>query len=308
MLTIIALASGLACTSVCWFVLEHQKEKALLKSRTAESVAVHFPYPLGTNQSGDRDIPVTYEEAQKDGIAKSLFLAGLRDKRIIQFFHLLNKLSWLLPAGLLVFVFMTGLPNFMYLIRISALGITIFLLVRFILRVLVEKRQQKIIKTLPQLLDLMIVCIEAGLNFTAALPRVMSELDPKDPLVKEFTIMHHEYLSGIPLHEALDRLGKRCQTPDLAIVLNAISQSEQMGTSLGNTLRIQAAQLRDKKRQRMREQAQKIPVKIVFPAMIILSTIFIVTLAPAIYSVLTNMEKSGVIDSVQSLKKHEARK
>jgi len=294
----IAALIGFATSFVCWVTMRRHMETALLKSRTSSMVgAIQLPYPIGGSAAdlGGGAGWVTLEDARKDKIARDLFVAGLRDRRTVRLFHLLNHLSWFLPVTLMVGAVLMRLPTLMDIGLWCAAGLFAFGALRLTLRSLKAKRQKRILKIMPQLLDLMIVCIEGGLNFTAALPRVLREMDSKEPLVREFALMHHEFMGGIPLREAMDRLAARCEVPDLAVVLNAITQSEQMGTSLGQTLRIQAAQLRDKKRQRMREEAQKIPVKIIFPAMLILSTLFIVVLAPSVYQIVTHLRQVGVV-------------
>jgi tight adherence protein C len=162
-----------------------------------------------------------------------------------------------------------------------------------------------ILRSLPQFLDLLLISVEAGMAFTAALERVIKEVDPREPLTREFSQMYHEFLGGLPLSEACERMTKRCQVPDVGIVLSSIVQSDQMGASLGNNLRIQSGDLRDKYRQRLRARAHKIPVKIIFPMLLSFGMIFFLTLGPAFYQLQYLLSKEAGIgpSSMNELKK-----
>lgn len=295
MVMMIATTIGIACTCVCWVYLHRREEKKHMESRTAVAHGLAFPYPIDSLSSfkHHHNEAITLDDTQGDKLAKDLFVAGYRTGKTIRIFRMASHVAWILPVTLTIYSYLVGNPDIVYLGRLIGVGVGIFWGSRMLLKSLKQKRQNRILKHLPQFIDLMIVCIEAGLNFTAALPRVIKEMDRKEALVKEFELMHQEYLSGLPFSEALDRLSKRCEVTDLSVVLNSISQSEQMGTSLGHALRVQAVQLRDKNRQRMREKAQEIPVKIAFPALLILSMIFIVALMPSLYQISIQFEKIG---------------
>ena len=157
-------------------------------------------------------------------------------------------------------------------------GVIIYLYTHLILKIAREKRQKLILRSLPQFLDLLVVCVEAGLSFTAALERILKEMEKENPLTKEFKVMYNEFLGGLSLKQACERLDKRCDVPDLSLLLTSIVQSDQMGASLGNTLRTQATEIRDKYRQRVRTRALKIPVKILFPMIPIFLAFMLVNL------------------------------
>ena len=115
-------------------------------------------------------------------------------------------------------------------------------------------------------------------------------MSQKEPIVKEFDHMHHELMGGLSLPQACDRLARRCEVPDLSVILISIVQSDQMGSGLAQVLRVQAHELRDKLRQRMREKAYRIPVKLLFPMVLIFMTLFAMTLGPAFLTLSTGFD------------------
>ena len=276
---------GLSTACAAWFVIHHFQSRSVLANRmTGVTSGYTFPYTVpGQNplERNEGNAPVSLDESYVDKTTRQLFLAGYRGQKTIHFYAGLKRLSLALPFALILLYLLTNSLTFKNFISSWVLGGMFYFYVHFMLSKLGQKRRRKILKDLPQFFDLLVVCIESGLNFTAALPRVIQELDSNAPLVREFDLMHHEFMGGLPLAQACDRLSRRCEVPDLSIILNSIIQSEQTGSALASTLRVQADELRDKYRQRMRERAHQIPIKILFPMMLIFITLFIMTLGPA---------------------------
>lgn len=213
---------------------------------------------------------VHYEDCSKNFFKKNLFLAGIRKRstiRLIEFSIWLAAVSPFITSLALVFMdrFESAVLFKMMLMVVVGLIASLFML-----KIMIGRRQRRILKDLPEFFDLTVVCMEAGFNFTAALPRVIKEMDPKSILVQEFRSLHNEFLGGIGLTLACERTIQRCNVPDITRSLNSIIQSEKLGTSLGQTFRVFSQEVRDKLRQRVRERAHRIPVKIVFPMMIML--------------------------------------
>ena len=278
---------GIFVAGLCWIIIKNQGTRRLLASRLSE-IPIHlsFPYTLGEQSSpNSKNEPITLDDSYKNKMVRKLFLAGLRTQGYVRFFRLLRKLGLMLPAGFITIYLLTGSLTFKNFFFAIMAGVVVTFYTHIVIGLQKRERQRKITRALPQFLDLLVVCIEAGLSFTAALARVLQELDPKEPLTKELKLMHHEFLSGISLVQACERLAHRCETHDLSIVLSAIVQSEQMGSALADALRVQASELRDKHRQRMREKAHKIPVRLLFPALLIFTTLFMITLGPTLYKV-----------------------
>ena len=145
-------------------------------------------------------------------------------------------------------------------------------------------RQKEMQKELPDILDLLLVSVEAGLGFDMALKRVTDKM-PGD-LSKEFSRGLEEIKRGKRREEAFRGIARRTGVSDVSSFVTAVIQSEQLGSNIANTLRIQADTMRRKRRQRAEETAMKAPIKMLFPMIFfILPTLFIVILGPAIISI-----------------------
>lgn len=143
----------------------------------------------------------------------------------------------------------------------------------------IRVRQKEILKSLPDVMDLLTVSVEAGLNFDAALSRVVEKMP--GTLSREFETVLQEIKVGRSKKDALYDMADRLSVQDLRSFIAAVVQADQLGVSLGRVLRIQAEQIRLNRKQRIQEQAMKAPVKILIPMVIfIFPVIFIVLLGP----------------------------
>jgi tight adherence protein C len=145
------------------------------------------------------------------------------------------------------------------------------------------KRMLAITHALPDSLDLLVVCLEAGIGLNAALSRVGEErADFKDPLGTELRQVSAEMRGGRPREEALHELGDRNGVEDLKSLTALIIQSHRLGASIAKTLRAHADLLRTKRRQRAEEAARKLPIKVLIPlATLLLPPLFLVVVGPA---------------------------
>ena len=149
-----------------------------------------------------------------------------------------------------------------------------------------RQRQNAIIKSLADAFDLITTCVEAGLGLDAALARVAEKVE--GPFADELSRALRDIALGKARRDALKELGARTGVPDLIQFTNAVIQAEAMGSSVGTVLRVQAEQLRTRRRQRAEEQAYKAPVKMLFPLVLfIFPTLFIVILGPAAITIMT---------------------
>ena len=143
----------------------------------------------------------------------------------------------------------------------------------------IRVRQKEILKSLPDVMDLLTVSVEAGLNFDAALSRVVEKMP--GTLSREFETVLQEIKVGRSKKDALYDMADRLSVQDLRSFIAAVVQADQLGVSLGRVLRVQAEQIRLNRKQRIQEQAMKAPVKILIPMVIfIFPVIFIVLLGP----------------------------
>lgn len=147
------------------------------------------------------------------------------------------------------------------------------------LNALMEERKQKMLEHFPDMLDLLCVSVQAGLGFNGALQKVVDKMD--NPLSDEFKHMLRELRMGIPRRQAMDRFAKRCDLTEISTFVSAIAQSDRMGVSISHVLNIQADNVRDMRKNSIKEKAAKLPVKILIPMVLfILPPIFLVILGP----------------------------
>lgn len=148
------------------------------------------------------------------------------------------------------------------------------------LRSRISKRQEEYVKSLPDALDLLVICVEAGLGFDQAIGKVYEKWD--NELALAFGRVLREIQLGKLRRVALKSMAERIDVPDLNTFTAAIIQAEQLGVSMSKILRVQAEQMRVKRRQRAQEKAQQAPVKMMIPmVLLIFPAIWVVLMGPA---------------------------
>jgi tight adherence protein C len=148
------------------------------------------------------------------------------------------------------------------------------------LRSRISRRKNEIFKALPDALDLLTICVEAGLGFDAAMSKVNEKWE--NDLALAFGRVIQEIRLGKLRREALRDMAYRMDMPEVTTFVAAIIQAEQLGVSIAKVLRVQSDQMRIKRRQRAEELAHQAPIKMLFPmAFLIFPTIYIVLLGPA---------------------------
>lgn len=146
------------------------------------------------------------------------------------------------------------------------------------------KRQERMQKDLPDSMDMMTVCVEAGLGFDAALARVAR--NTTGPLAAEFARLLQEMQFGLSRVDALKAVGERTTVPEFKTLLSALVQASKLGIPVAAVMREQASEMRTRRRQRAEEQAQKVTVKILFPLMFcLLPALFVVVLGPGVINI-----------------------
>jgi tight adherence protein C len=151
----------------------------------------------------------------------------------------------------------------------------------------IERRQNAILRQLPTTLDLLTTCVEAGMSLQSALQKVAERMKPH-PLRDELERTLKEVQLGRSRGEALRDLGRRVGLKELNSVAIAMVQAETMGASIAKTLRVQSGVIREARWQQAQEQAQKAPLKMVFPiTFLIFPVIFIIIFGPLIISIVT---------------------
>jgi tight adherence protein C len=217
-------------------------------------------------------------------LTKTLSFAGFRGPNATMLFVGARTLISLGPA---MFVLVTGLasgrPFTAVLFRASLVWGVVHVLVSRQLKARATRRIASITRGMPDALDLMVVCLEAGLGLNATIARVGEErANMRDALGEEFAQVSEEMRGGRSREEALRALGARNGCDDLKALAALIIQSDRLGASMAQTLRSHADLLRTKRRQRAEEAARKLPIKMLFPlALFILPALFVVVGGPA---------------------------
>lgn len=159
------------------------------------------------------------------------------------------------------------------------------------LRSRVRARRREIDRTLPDALDLIVVCIEAGLGLNQAIARMADEIRHFSTATSdEFALLNLEMRAGVPRVEALRGLGNRMGVPELRSLSTMLIQADRFGTSVAQALRVHADTSRTRRRQRTEEAAAKTTVKLLLPLVLcIFPTIFVVVLGPAILAVIRQL-------------------
>lgn len=232
-------------------------------------------------------------------------LARYRTRLVVAGFHNPSAVAVFLGAkattgvgcGVLYFVYgvvaQRALPNLLPLsIVLGGLG---FFLPDLWLRMRTRQRTRAVTNALPDVLDLLMVCVEAGMGFDAAVARVAEQPSAKgSPLHQELLRMHLEIRAGRPREEALRALAERLGTEEMRSVIGSFIQTDRLGTSLGKTLRVQAEASRVQRRHRAETRAQLVPLLMLGPTILfLLPSFMMVAMAPSLLLILKLLGNIG---------------
>ncbi len=226
-------------------------------------------------------------------LKKTLVRAGIFNEKAISFFFG-AKLGLALGLPILATPFILGkvVPGALKAPVFLGLMVAGYFFPTLILNRLVEARQKKIQEGLPDALDLLVVCVEAGQGLNAALKRVADDLKLSNlALSKELTLVNLEINAGLERETALRNLAERTGVEEVASLCSMLIQSDRFGTSMGQALKVQSETLRTNRRQRLEELAAKTPVKLVFPLLLfIFPALMVVIIGPAAIRIMENLK------------------
>jgi len=206
----------------------------------------------------------------------------------LNFFSLLALQLLLGGGGLFLSLFMLrffqGEPGLMVLM-VALVTLVGFFLPYGVISSKAESRQMAIRKSLPDVLDLLLVSVEAGLGFDMAMKKVTQQMP--GPLSQEIKTALDEIRMGGNREAALRGIARRCGLSELSSFVSSVIQAEELGSNIASTLRVQAEFMRQRRRQRAEEMAMKAPVKLIFPLLFfIFPALFVVILGPAVINII----------------------
>jgi tight adherence protein C len=266
-------------------------EKIELSQPFAERVV--YPFARGLGEIATRFTP----QHTLQNVSRKLELAGSPSKLDPTMFLSLQFIAAFFFGFLIFFVFKVGQTQWPLgrVILASAIAAVVgYFFPQLWLGSKIARRQKDIRKAMPDALDLLTICVEAGLGFDAAMAKVSEKW--KTELSLAFARVIQEIQLGKIRREALRDMGDRLGVAEMTSFVAAVIQSEQLGVSLAKVLRIQSDQMRIKRRQLAEEEAHKAPIKMLVPmALLIFPSLMVVLLAPAgmrlMHSVLGGMMK-----------------
>jgi tight adherence protein C len=239
-------------------------------------------------QQFERVLPKS--QAEISVVQQRLVRAGYRSDSAVHFFY---GAKVAVPLLLCVLAFTTGAGNYSpFFVYLTAIGLG-FLLPDFWLGNRIAARQARIRRALPDVLDLLVICIEAGLSLDQSVARTAEELSLAQPAIcDELGIVVLEQRAGCPRADAWRHFAERTNVDSVRNLVSVLIQSEKFGTSIAKTLRVHSDTLRTQRRQKVEEQAAKTTVKLVFPLVFfIFPSLFLVTLGPAAITVMESFDK-----------------
>lgn len=229
-------------------------------------------------------------QAEVSVMMQRLTRAGFRDEQAAKFFYGCKVLIPLLLCAIALFTGLSKLNAFFVFATCLGFG---FLIPDFWLGKMIKKRQKRIRRGLPDVLDLLVICVEAGLSLDQATARTAEELRKGQPeLCDELSVVVLEQRAGRPRADAWKNLAERTDEDSVRNLVSMLVQSEQLGTSVAKTLRVHSDTLRTQRVQQVEEQAAKTSVKLVFPLVFfIFPALFLVTLGPAVILMMESFKK-----------------
>jgi tight adherence protein C len=224
--------------------------------------------------------------AEDEEVKQQLLSAGVRSSRGMKAYFASRLIAPVIGVACGSFIHTSTL------FWASALGAVFYLVPDSWLKIKVRKRRERIRKSLPDALDLLVICVEAGLGLDQAMLRAGQELTISHPDIhQEFMQVNLEQLAGKPRLEAWKSAADRTRIPEFALFVSMLTQADRFGTPIVRALSRFGDEIRLKRRQRAEEKAAKTKIKILFPLVLfIFPCIFIVLLAPAILNIAKNMQ------------------
>jgi len=250
--------------------------------------------PFLLNLAGKRD-PKEMKKAAKTSLRKMLAQAGYPGGLTVGEFVVVQNLVRVIFPALFVALAVVLKMKINQVILFGAIGAILGMIgPNIYLQRKIADRLHSVQRQLPDVLDLLTVAVEAGLGFDQACDKVVEKM--RGPIPDEFSLTLRQMRMGQARRDAFKDMGERVGHPDMQAFVSALIQADQLGVSIGQVLRIQSEQLREKRRQRAEEEAAKAPVKMMIPLVLfIFPNVGIVIGCPAIFQIINELSKSGMM-------------
>jgi tight adherence protein C len=274
----VALVSQLALSQLLsWSAPERKRLRDLAPASTGvllDDTLVETPIPALRQLS--RAMPKSPKELGR--LRRRLATAGIYDLRAAVYFSA-AKIACPVVAGMMALLFFGLSDGWMTVVAVTGIS---YYLPEFWLKRKTRARAKSIQNGLPDVLDLMIVCIEAGSSLDQSIVKASDELELVHPaLAEELRLITTEIRAGKPRLEAFTNFAERTKVDDVRSLVTMLTQTDRFGTSVAQALRIHSETSRTKRRQRAEERAAKVGVKLVFPLVLfIFPSIYVVCLGP----------------------------
>jgi tight adherence protein C len=216
---------------------------------------------------------------------KKLIVAGYRKPNApIVFYGIKILLAVVLPSAVFIALMFLGIPvrKMAMLLLLLFLALAGFYGPDLWVRLAIARRQEKITDGFPDALDMMVVCVEAGMGLDQAIKRVADEMKLNYRIIsEEFGQMNMELRAGRSRQDAMRNLASRTDVEDVKSLVTLLIQTDKFGTSIAQALRVHSDSMRTKRRQRAEERAMKLPVKLLFPLILfIFPSLFVAVIGP----------------------------
>jgi len=293
-LTLIVLftLAGISLLGVLWLMFSSGREPVEERLNELRTAQLGF----GTAATGTRNADMqefrkswSHKEERRKKLGERLVQAGLYKRNSMIFFYTTQALLGGIPILVGFAAATMGFATLPVALTLGAMtGVGGIIAPGFWLDAQKRRRQTAMRRALPDTLDLLVICVEAGLSLPSALVRITKELRTAYPMLAlEMMIVHREIQLGHTTGEALKRFGDRFDLEEVRSLASVIRQAERFGASIVTAIRVHAETLRHIRLEHARERAQKAAVKLLFPTVLcVFPAMFVVILGPAVFDIL----------------------
>jgi tight adherence protein C len=218
-------------------------------------------------------------------IRRQLMTAGLYNLTPKRFVGYRVIAAFLVPVTMLWLTASLGYPTALSFLAVILGGMMGWVTPMVVVRHRADRRADEVEQELPELIDLLVVTVEAGMGFTGSMQIASTRIE--GPLGDELRLAMQEQNMGLSIEESLRNMLERCETPSMRAFVRSVLQGESLGVSIGQIMRNLADEMRKRRKANAEERAQRAPIKILFPLIfLIFPAMFIVLLGPAVFSMI----------------------